>query len=338
MIRWTSTIALLLALGWPTTAQAESSKQTVGTQLATLNRAFNALNQRILERASLLKRMQRYQATIRQTREQKAGPARDYKLRRLLAEARALAKSLSGTDAQLLRAQQVLERARSALLRTLSRLKQAQQERIRKALAKTSSKDGRKPTVLRVAKTRIDPLDGPQEINEKADLLKDSEEKIRKRLAEVDQVIGRLQKRGKLRRIAQGVDRYQGLFGEDASRRKLTRIRPSKAPADAAGEWSNDHDGSYQPAPGSITDDGLGGSSRGSTSSTYAVVFKDLLTPATLDALRKAGQSSDPRVRLQALQRVREELKRAAAKLKARAQRYRQRAKTLRQREIRRKR
>lgn len=344
MNRWISITALLLALAWPTTAQAAPQEST-SAGLARLNKAFTRVVQLNNQRSQLLKRLKRFQATIRTTRVRPAGPARDFKLRRLLAGARALAKRLSTTDKQLRRALTNLTAARAGLIQAMTRLKKSQQSRVRRALSQTAGRAHGKLTVLRIAKTKLHPLDGPRQINEKADLLKDSEEKIRKRLKEIDQVITRIGKRQKLRRIARGVDRYSGLFGEDTSRRRVTRIRPSKAPAGAADpgapaeglQNSSDMDGGYTGNPNSTFGDDS--SSRGgASSSTYAVVLKELLTPATLAALRKAGRSSDPRVRLRALRKARAELHRAIAKLKAKARRYRAKAKRLRQSEQRRRR
>ncbi len=346
MIRWISITALLLAMACPLGTEVQAApRSNAPTQLTRLNKAFYNLVRLSNERIKLLSRLRRFQSTIRKTRARAAGPARDYKLRRLLAGARALAKRLSASDKQMKAARAELLAARKQLLRTIVRLKKAQQRRARRALAQTARKGRGKLTVLRIAKTRLHPLDGPREINEKADLLKDSAEKIRKRLKEIDQVISRLGKRQKLRRIARGVDRYAGLFGEDTSRRRVTRIRPAK-PAGVTGEApgpgegphnANDLDAGYTNNPSSsLSDDGV--SRGGTSSSTYAVVLKELLTPTTLAALRKAGRSADPRVRMAALKKARAELKKAIAKLKKRALRYRTKAQNLKTRERRRRR
>jgi hypothetical protein len=335
MNRWLTITALLMALAWPMDGQAAPGGRTPA-QLVRLNKTFARLLELNRKRTHLLKRLKRFQATVRATRNRPAGPARDFKLRRLLAGARTLAKRLSTTDRQVSKALVDVTAARMSLIRSMARLKKPQQNRARRALVHTAGKGQRRQTVLRITKTRLDPLDGPREIDEKADLLKDSEEKIRKRLQEITRVISRLGKRQKLRRIARGVDRYSGLFAEDTSRRRVTRIRPGTtadaaepSPPAAGLESPNDLDAGYT-SGATLGDDGL---SRGTSSSTYAVVLKELLTPTTLAALRKAGRSSDPRVRLQALRKARAELKRAIAKLKARARRYRAKAKRLRRTE-----
>jgi ABC-type transporter Mla subunit MlaD len=338
MIRWLSISALLLALGWPAGAQAAPRGRTPA-QMMRLNKAFTRLIQLNNRRSEQLRRLKRFQRTIRATRARPAGPARDFKLRRLLAGARVLAKSLSATDKQLAKALADLTAARMSLIQAMTRLKRSQQTRARRALVQTAGKGRGRLTVLRIAPARLHPLDGPREIEEKADLLKDSEEKIRKRLQEIDRVITRLNKRQKLRRIARGLDRYSGLFGEDTSRRRITRIRPARpagasepiAPAEGVLATNDmDVDAGYTNPGSTFGDDSP---SHGGRSGTYAVVLKELLAPATLAALRKAGRSSDPRVRLQALRKAKAELWRAMTRLKARAQRYRAKARRLRQRE-----
>lgn len=337
MIRWIYMTALVLALGWPAEAQAAPTSRSPA-QLVRLNKAFNRLVQLNIQHSRLLVRLKRFQTTIRTTRARTAGPARDFKLRRLLAGARALAKRLSTTDKQIAKALADVTATRLSLIQALTRLEKSQQTRARRALVHTAGKGRGRLTVLRIARTRLHPLDGPREIGEKADLLKDSEEKIRKRLQEIDRVISRLGKRLRLRRIARGVDRYSGLFAEDTSRRRVTRIRPVRSPGasdpgvPAEGLLAtNDMDAGYTTTPSSTFGDDS--HSRGISSSTYAVVLKELLTPATLAALRKAGRSSDPRVRLRALRKARAELKRAVVRLRARARRYRTKAKRLRQSE-----
>ena len=351
MKRFAFILTLLLAVSWSAGAGAAPSASEVNRRIQSLNGTFATVNKLVSRHTTLLRRMTRYQASIRATRARPAGPARDYKLRRLLAEARSLAKHLSQLDARIRTSQAALIEARRRLLETLAQLQGARKTHVRKELKRTARGTAGRPTVLRVVKTRISPLDGPVQIDRKADLLRDSEDKIRRRLSEIDRVITRLQSRQKLRSISRGVDRYLGLFAEDTSRRRQTRIRPSRpAAADSKDEGaaapglnsSHDTDGTTRPTGAYSTGDDSswsGGAaetgSRG-TSSTYAVVLKELLTPATLEALRRAGRSSDPRVRLRALQRVRDELGRAANRLRTRANHFRKRAKTLRQQEHRR--
>jgi len=327
-----------LLIAAPARAQSAKTPEVLRKGLTALNRHFAELNRHVAARAALLERLERYRTLLRKTRALPAGPARDYRLRRLLAEARTLAKRLSGLDQRIRVVQKSLDDARRRLLSSLAQLKGAHRTRLRQELART--RRGRTHRVLRVAQPRIHPLDGPRQILDKADVLKDSEEKIRKRLAEIARVIGRLKNRRTLRNISRRVDRYTGLFNEDSSRRRVTRIRPAKVPAEAAAPQgtgdpshnSQDSDGLASYGTSAPADDGTGewGPGRSVSSGTYAVVLRELLTPATIQALRKAGRSGDPAARLKALERARRELTLAAQRLRERAKRYRQRARDLR--------
>ncbi len=338
MFRLVHMLALPLALLWPWAAaaaprSAATPTSTARTAMVRLDRAFARLLEISGQRRRLLRRHARFQATIRATRRLAAGPARDFKLRRLLAGSRAVAGRLSALDRRRAAALRELHRARNQLLRSIQSLRRAQAALARLALARTAKRAATTPAVLRIARVRLKPLDGPREILEKADLLADSEEKIRKRLEKLDRAIARLAGRQELRRIARRVDRYGNLFGEDTSRRRITRIRPSRPTVSDDGELSapagtqssSGLDAGYAADPGGSDGD----LSHGASSSTYAVVLKELLTPSTVAALRKAGTSGDPGARLAALKRAREELRRTMARLRSRADRYRARARNL---------
>ncbi|MDY0000208.1 MAG: hypothetical protein RBU30_02820 [Polyangia bacterium] len=316
-------------------AQAEQSPPgaaDLAARLAELNRKFAQVDQAIASRVTLLGRLDRYRRSIKEARDQEAGPARDFKLRRLLAEAQVLASKLSALDAELAGHQRALEEARRALVTKLSALKGAERLRVQRELARTRGAKERPPAVLKVARPVIDPLDGPREIEEKADVLKDSEEKIRKRIEEIDRVLANMAERRRLRAISQRVDRYTGIFNEDSSSRRVTRIRPTRitSTGDGATSAPAELDANPSSAYGSYEDTAGGSIGRSVSSGTYAVVLRELLTPATLNALRKAGQSGDPDERIRALQKARDELRQAASDLRNRSQTYRDRAKQLR--------
>jgi hypothetical protein len=145
--------------------------------------------------------------------------------------------------------------------------------------------------------------------------------------------MARLEARRHLRTIADRVDRDEGLFVEDSGRSRLTRVRPG-TPGGRTTGTPGEADANY----GAL--DGAGGPApqAGGTSGsgTYAVVLREVLSAATLEALRTAGRTSDPAVRLEALRKVREELRRKAAEIQQREREYRERARTLRAREQRR--
>jgi hypothetical protein len=322
----THLVLLLLLVAAPRETQAVETS-VIERHAALLGTAQKQLQQVAAARSGLLARLGRYQGAIEATRSQAPSPARDYKLRQLLAKTQALSKQLSTLDGLVRRFKAELGQHRTALLTLLVQVTPDQAAIIRRAIAATLPHPARDPGVLRVPRVNIGALDGPRDIEEKADLLKDSEEKIRRRLKELDEVILRIEARQKLRRIADQVDRDDGLFAEDASRHRITRLRPG-----SSGRTS-EADGAYglsdNPAPTGTTP----GAFVGAGSSAYSVVLREVLSPATLEALRSAGRSTDPAVRLQALARVRAELQKKALELQQREREYRDRARSLRRHE-----
>jgi phage shock protein A len=308
---------------------------------ATLRRHLDlvVISRQGLDRATaartvLLGRLQQYQEVIRTTRAMAAGPARDYKLRRLLAEAQELSTQLTGLDARTRKLQADLEQQRAVLERLIGQVTPAQATLIRRVLSAVAPAPARPAGVLRVPRVAIGSLDGPREIEEKADLLKDSEEKLRRQIAEVEAVMSRLEARRQLRHIADRVDRDDGLFVEDSARQRLTRVRPGTAGGGRTSGTAGEADANYGALDSGSTPAPAAGGTAGS--GTYAVVLREVLSAATLEALRSAGRSSDPAVRLQALAKVREELRRKAAEIQQREREYRERARVLREREQRR--
>lgn len=324
--------------------RSRAATSAVTSALRALNRQFRTLTQQISHRTALLGRLARYRRAIAATRRRPAGPARDFKLRGLLAEARDLAARISRVDRTVRALGHAVDRARVRLGKRLDALSAAERARARAALSRTR-RAHRAPRVLRVARPRIHPLDGPRQIEEKADLLRDSAEKVRRRLVEIQRIISRIRTRQRLREISRRVDRYTGLFAEDTTRHRVTRIRPSRPAASTNdtqpagvprdGDRGSALGGSYN-GPGESGTVGLqSGSdpSRDAPSGTYAVVLREVLTPGAVQALKRAGLRRNPGARLRALERARQELARTAKRLRDRARAYRARARTLRTRQ-----
>jgi hypothetical protein len=66
-----------------------------------------------------------------------------------------------------------------------------------------------------------DPLDGPQELFERADLLKDYEEKVRREIVRLERSLEGMEQRRRLRARARAVD--EDMFAEGMSRRPVAR-------------------------------------------------------------------------------------------------------------------
>jgi hypothetical protein len=116
------------------------------------------------------------------------------------------------------------------------------------------------PGRLRVARERIDPLDGPEELTEKANVLRDSEDKIRRQVKLLDGRIRTLAERSRLRDRSRSLDENARFFGEADPRRRILALSSSagaatsgpsgfRAPAESGGA----------PAPSAVGGRNVGG-------------------------------------------------------------------------------
>ena len=203
-----------------------------------------------------------------------------------------------------------------------------------------------------VARAADNPLDGPRELQDKADLLRDSGDKLRREVTRLAQRIDSVERRRHLRERAGAVD--EDLFGESVSNRHSPRVAsttlgssghgdsqgantPTAGPANGAGGATG---GAGAPAPGSGggATGGAGGSTGttggtspgsgavGTTGTGDSTVLRNLVDPATLDELRRSDGGDDLDRQLRALRRAQGELSGLATELDRRAHALSQRA------------
>ena len=275
-------------------------------------------------------------ADIEQLKSQPASVARDLELQRRLAGAQERAERLSRQAAQRRQLEGELRSARQRLMRACDQLladgatqlaaaERIELVRLRAAQAEALIAPGDTAALSAALRAAGDepPPDDPQLLHERADLLRDSADKV---LREVRRLEGRaeeIQRRQRLRLRAASVD--EDLFAEQATSR---RSGQSADKARAGG--SNDVASEATPGPTSprapdVPPTGIGGS-------TPPAPPRSGLDPSTLDLLRRGDSSSDPDAKLLALRRAREELQRMAADLSRRATALDRRSEELRRR------
>ncbi|HXU74728.1 MAG TPA: hypothetical protein VN947_35775 [Polyangia bacterium] len=211
-----------------------------------------------------------------------------------------------------------------------------------------------------VARATDDPLDGPRELQDKADLLRDSGDKLRREVVRLAARIDGVERRRHLRERAGAVD--EDLFGEAVSNRRSPRVAsttfggshggaadnatgansPTAGPSQGqggGGAGGSAGGGAGSPAPGSggtggttggsnggSTGGGSTGGTLGGTGSGDSTVLRNLVDPATLDELRRSDGSDDLDRQLRALRRAQGELNGLATELDRRARALSQRA------------
>jgi prefoldin subunit 5 len=223
-------------------------------------------------RRQLLERQSEELATqIERLKAAAGGVRRDARLQELLAAQRAKSDELERLASDLRGRTSLLAGARRKLLAdcdralaatTIAEAKRLELARLRTAQAAALAAP-EKP--LGVARAADDPLDGPRELQDKADLLRDSGDKLRREVVRLAQRIDGVERRRHLRERAGAVD--EDLFGEAVSNRKSPRVASTTFGSNNHG--SGDANGANSPstptAGGAAGGGGSGGSGGGAT-------------------------------------------------------------------------
>lgn len=360
IMRWVIPLVLLTSLA---PARADVWRELAADQQAVqaLDRAKSAALRR---RSELEEQSQTLAGEIERTKAARAGVRRDSALQRLLAAQKAQSDVLERLATELRGRGSLLAGARRKLLADCDRalaqpLDEARRVELIRLRAQTAAELAGPERPLGVVQTRADPLDGPRELFDKADLLRDSEDKLRREVGRLAVRIEGVERRRHLRERAGALD--DDLFGEAMSNRRAARVvlagtgsshgtgsdtgsaPGSGAPGSGAPGGNGSPGGSNTPAP-----PGPGGSSPpsapkggdsdgpapppGGPAGDTAAVLRNLVDPATLDELRRAGGNNDLELQLRALRRARHELERMADEFDRRARALAARAAELKRR------
>ncbi len=229
---YTATAAcMLFCILWAAqqTAYGNRMEKDIYESCAGIDEAKQTIETLQEERQKLLNWLNKLKKMATRLQAQPAGPARDYRLRAVMAEARELSDKLSELDGRIRGYREQVGNLTSRLQYIFEETKKSEQSRAgRKAKQCLEKARGIVPrgkqSSLKLAKVEIDPRDGPSEIRRKADLLDDSADKLEERLRSLEQSINRMERQVALRRA---VDRAEGsdqLWGTDSRRRVSVRI------------------------------------------------------------------------------------------------------------------
>jgi hypothetical protein len=306
-------------------------------------------------RVALEAQSQEAAAQIEKLKKEPAGIRRDGKLQELLAAQKATSDELERVAGDLRGRTSLLAGARKKLIADCDRalggqlpeVQRVELARLRTAQATMLAMPDRP---LGVARASTHPLDGPRELQDKADLLRDSGDKLRREVALLSVRIDSVERRRHLRERAGAVD--EDLFGEAISNRRSPRLPSSTSTSDqhggsatpstptvgsggatgGSGGTGGTPGGAGPPANNPGPSNGFGGGSNsppppaaalptfssGATSDT-ATVLRDLVDPATLDELRRSDGGDDLDRQVRALRRAQSELTGLANELDRRA-------------------
>jgi hypothetical protein len=316
-------------------------------------------------RAELEGRSQALAAQIDAEKQRAAGIARDRRLQELLAEAHSRAEELEHVAADLRDKDQAIAGLRRRIVAACDgALSGNQSESLRLELGRLRTQQvallatptqplggGPRTATAPSQSPSFDPLDGPRELQEKADLLRDSGDKLRREVRRLSERIDNVERRRHLRERAIAVD--EDWFTESASTRHVARAsstltsrhsgtettqsssdKSNSAPTTGTGASGPAPSAPQTPAPPTPAP-AAGGSLAAPTDPTPrsdATALRNLVDPATLDELRRADGSDDLERQARALRRAQGELEGLANELDRRAKALNARANDLKNR------
>lgn len=333
------TLLLVLALLLVGTPAVADRRQETDTAIAQLHAAEQALRTATVTKSALSGRYEAELRTIDRLKKQRGSWRRDRQLRESLASSLETAKKLEIATAEQKRAEARQDQARKRTLTAVaaelpaadaSRVALLTRERNRLQPAPRTAKKIVMPELT------IDPLADPEELEQQAAAIRESEAALATQVAMLDQRALRLDKTIELRR--------QHARAETLSEREEGQTRRGTfRNARSEGFGSDDANGGGGNGPPADPSPGSGGPGEGSggeppilpptpTPPPYepppsslapsvsdavalaesSTVLGDVIDAAALDSLRKAQGSSDPAVRAAAARKARDA---AAAKL-----------------------
>lgn len=187
-------ILLALALMVPVTALAQQ-------RIPTLQQSRSRLE---THRGRLEARLGDQSRRIRRLKTQPAGVRRDFQLRSALRSNRELSAKLSRLQNRINgMSRQLVKAYDGAIARTSDPARRA---RLVSSRAKLLKRLRGKKDLRVVTDERANPLDSPEDLEEKADLLEDSRVKVKRQLSRVRKQLTQLRRRAKLRRHARAAD------------------------------------------------------------------------------------------------------------------------------------
>jgi hypothetical protein len=353
---------VVLALAAPAVSRADALGD-VRARESDLVRVDGERAQLEARRIKLEADSRRLAGEIDRAKAEAPGVRRDARLQELLAQQQSAADELQKIAADARARSQSVLTARRALMAACDRaLAGALPEARRLELARTRTAQATllaaPPQPLGIGKpAEASTLDGPRDLTEKADLLRDSEDKLKREVARLAMRIDDVERRRHLRERAGAVD--DDVFGELTSNRHVARSSTSTTQGasdrggsgGAAAASPSAGGGAGAPAPGTPSNGaggggggstGVGGTTGGGTtgggapppsspsfgfsggdtagkSSDTSTVLRNLVDPATLDELRRADGSDDLERQVRALRRAQNELDGMAKDLEKRA-------------------
>lgn len=299
-------------------AQAQAQPSPAGRQLATdraaagVARLLGQRDQRLVEKRGLAVTYQGQLRDLDRLKQSKASWRRDRQIRAKKAESQATAARLSRVDAELRALDAQLKVQRESLLAAISReladpalgaVRRASLERLRGQMVAALRPRARK---IILPDDTLDELADPEELAEQIALIQQAE----KELAQERQVLRQREERysrwAMLREQRERAGQMSDL-DDDQVRRSTGRSEKASRDSGGGGTGATSGDEAGAPAPGGGGSDQAESpppSEPDASFETSSVVLADVVDSTTIDALRRAGRSANPRARADAARRA----------------------------------
>ena len=312
MSRWWLVLVLTLAsaTGWAqsaaVTAKAQADARVLEQRITALGGQRTALARKYEDELKAVDRLKKQRASWR----------RDRELRDSLADANETAGQLAAASAELTKAQTALAAARRTLLARIDAELAAGATGPR-ARDLTTWKAQLVPQAaprpihrIVIPDTSIDPLADPEELDQAAAALRDSEAELTRQVKGLEKQAQDLDDVAKLRKAHERAD-LLAHRDDDSPHRAQTPSTSRTAGAGALGDSGASAPEAGSPDPtggggGGGATTGGGGASASSFESDATLVLADVIDPSTIEQLTKAQRSGDPAQRALAAKRARD--------------------------------
>jgi hypothetical protein len=331
-------------------AQAADLARATAREVAALVAIERERAQAVAEKARLARQYEGELQEIDRLKQQRASWRRDRLIRDRLSASHDTARALAAADQRVRRLDAGLVAQRARLVAAIDReLAAAPSPERRQALARwragAQREQRRDVKKIVLPDDRMDPLADPEELEDQAALLRQSEAELAKELARLEQQAHRYRYMATLSAKRERATEL-GRLDDDQPRR--TSVRAEAAPASggvgdeappASPSPPSPPEGGPPPPGGEPPPDDDQGSGRnppeehddaGGDLVGLDVVLADVVDTPTLDALRAADRSASPGVKARAAERASAQVRARLERLRAQRKRIQERAQELR--------
>lgn len=326
---WVTCVLVLASVS----ARAQSPRATDAAR-AAVTTDEQKLSQLTASRMRIARKYQDQLAAVDQLKKEKASWRRDRELRADLADSNDTATQLAALNQQLQVATDALVKARRALVAAIDRELAAgpvpapRAGQLAQLRAQETAKLGAAPKKIVLPDAEVDPDADPEELDQQAEVIADTEKQLANQVAGLDAQAAELAHVADLRKHNERAKDL--MLAEDDQPHRNAQPSTGRGVAD----------GLQSPAPGTGGGDSGGGGGTGTFGATGGTAFEteatfvlgEVIDRSTIEGLTRAQRSGDPAKRAEAARQARDAVAARLEQLHKKRVQIEQRAKQLRKR------